>query len=120
MHLLVTGGIGVLGRATIPLLRAQGHEVEAPLPTQLDLFDPLAVTRAVDGVAAILHLATRIPPRERARDREAWRENDRLRAEASRILIDAALAAKTEAYIQPSVTFFLPGGRLRRRGDAGR
>jgi nucleoside-diphosphate-sugar epimerase len=108
VHLLVTGGIGVLGRATIPLLRAQGHEVEAPLPTQLDLFDPVAVARAVDGAAAILHLATRIPPRERATDREAWRDNDRLRAEASRILVDAALAAETEAYVQPSVTFFYP------------
>jgi nucleoside-diphosphate-sugar epimerase len=108
VRLLVTGGIGVLGRATIPLLRAQVHEVEAPLPRELDLFDPVAVARAVDGAAAILHLATRIPPRERAADREAWRVNDRLRAEASRILVDAALAAETEAYVQPSVTFFYP------------
>jgi uncharacterized protein YbjT (DUF2867 family) len=61
----VTGGSGVLGRATIPLLRAQGHEIDAPAPTELDLFDPVAVAGAVDGAAAILHLATRIPPRER-------------------------------------------------------
>jgi nucleoside-diphosphate-sugar epimerase len=108
MRLLVTGGIGVLGRATIPLLLAQGHEVDAPKPTQLDLFDPVAVARAVEGTAAILHLATRIPPRERAGDREAWRENDRLRAEASRLLVDAALAAETEAYVQPSVAFLYP------------
>jgi nucleoside-diphosphate-sugar epimerase len=104
----VTGGIGVLGRSTIPLLRAQGHEIDAPEPTQLDLFDPAAVARAVDSTAAILHLATHIPPRERAGDREAWRENDRLRAEASRILVDAALAAETEVYVQPSVTFLYP------------
>jgi hypothetical protein len=108
VRLLVTGGIGVLGRATIPLLLAQGHEVDAPEPTQLDLFDPVVVTRAVEGTAAILHLATRIPPRERAGDREAWRENDRLRAEASRLLVDAALAAETEAYVQPSVAFLYP------------
>ncbi len=109
---LVTGGIGVLGRATIPLLRAQRYEVDAPLPTELDLFDRDAVARAVDGTVAILHLATRIPPRNRAGDREAWRENDRLRAEASRLLVDAALTAATEAYVQPSITFFYPAEGL--------
>lgn len=108
MRVLVTGGSGVLGRATTPRLRARRYEVDTPLPTQLDLFDPAAVAHAVDGAAAILHLATRIPPRERADDREAWRENDRLRAEASRLLIDAALGAETEAYVQPSVTFLYP------------
>jgi nucleoside-diphosphate-sugar epimerase len=108
VRLLVTGGSGVLGRATIPLLRAQGHEIDAPTPTELDLFDPVAVARAVDGAAAILHLATRIPPRERAGEREAWLEDDRLRADASRLLVDAALTAETEAYVQPSVTFLYP------------
>jgi nucleoside-diphosphate-sugar epimerase len=112
VRVLVTGGIGVLGRATIPFLREQRYEIEAPLPTELDLFDPVAVARAVDGTVAILHLATRIPPRELADDREAWRENDRLRAEAVRLLIDAALAAETEAYVQPSVTFFYPAEGL--------
>lgn len=111
MRLLVTGGSGVLGRATIPLLHAQGHEVDAPAPAQLDLFDPVAVARAIDGSAAIMHLATRIPP-ERAGEREAWRDNDRLRAEASRLLVDAALASETEAYVQPSITFLYPAEGL--------
>jgi nucleoside-diphosphate-sugar epimerase len=112
VRVLVTGGNGVLGRTTIPLLRALGHEIDAPLPTQLDLFDPVVVTRAVYGAAGILHLATRIPSRERAGEREAWRENDRLRAEASRLLVDAGLAAETEAYVQPSVTFLYPAEGL--------
>jgi nucleoside-diphosphate-sugar epimerase len=112
VRLLVTGGSGVLGRATIPLLRAQGHEVDAPTPAQLDLFDPVAVGRAVHDAAGILHLATSIPPRERASDREAWRENDRLRAEASRLLVDAALAAETGVYVQPSVAFLYPAHGL--------
>ena len=42
---------------------------------------------------------------------EAWRENDRLRAEASAILVDAALAADVKTYVQPTVTFVYPGGR---------
>jgi nucleoside-diphosphate-sugar epimerase len=104
----LTGGGGVLGRATLPLLRARGHEVHAPEPPDIDLFDPTAVTRAVDGAGAILHLATRIPPADRSGDREAWRENDRLRSEASQLLVDAALAAGTETYVQPSVAFLYP------------
>ena len=108
MRLLVTGGSGVLGRATIPLLRAQGHEIDAPTRRELDLFDPVAVGSVVDGAAAILHLATRIPPRDRAGERKAWREDDRLRAEASRLLVDTALASETEAYVQSSVTFLYP------------
>ena len=111
-RLLVTGGSGVLGRATIPLLRAEGHEIDAPTPTELDLFDPAAVSGAVDGTAAILHLATHIPPRERARESGAWAMDDRLRAEASRFLVDAALAAETESYVQPSVTFLYPAERV--------
>jgi nucleoside-diphosphate-sugar epimerase len=54
------------------------------------------------------YLATRIPPRERRDDPDAWRENDRLRADAARLLVDAALVAGTEVYVQPSVTFVYP------------
>jgi NAD dependent epimerase/dehydratase family len=116
VRILLTGGGGVLGRATLPLLRARGHEVHAPEPPDIDLFDPTAVTRAVDGAGAILHLATRIPPADRSGDREAWRENDRLRSEASQLLVDAALAAGTETYVQPSVAFLRPReGSTRRR-----
>ena len=59
----------------------------------------------------MLHLATRIQPLERMQQPEAWRENDRLRAEASAILVDAALAADVKTYVQPTVTFVYPGDR---------
>jgi nucleoside-diphosphate-sugar epimerase len=108
MRVLVTGGSGVLGRALLPLLAPAGHEVLAPAHDELDLFDPAAVGDAVGDADAILHLATRIPPRDRMPDREAWRENDRLREEASRLLVDAALAGTTEVYVQPTVTFVYP------------
>ena len=101
MKILVTGGTGVLGRALLPLLR--DHEVEAPGHRELDLFDPEAVRAAVAGKDAVFHLATRIP--QRIDDREAWRENDRLRAEASKLLVDAALAADVQTYVQPTVAF---------------
>jgi nucleoside-diphosphate-sugar epimerase len=80
------------------------------LADELDLFDPVAVRRMVERTAAILHLATHIPRGERSREREAWRENDRLRAEASHLLVDAALASETETYVQPTVAFVYPTG----------
>jgi len=108
MRILVTGGSGVLGRAAIPLLGACGHDVDAPSRAELDPFDPVAVGRAVEGADVVLHLATRIPPPERLDEREAWRENDRLRSEASRLLVDAALASDTRLYVQPTITFVYP------------
>jgi nucleoside-diphosphate-sugar epimerase len=108
MRLLITGGTGVLGRALQPLAAAEGHELAMPGHQELDLFDPCAVADAVRGVDGIVHLATRIRSLDQISDTEAWRENDRLRAEASRILVDAAIAAGVAVYVQPTVTFVYP------------
>jgi nucleoside-diphosphate-sugar epimerase len=113
MRVLVTGGSGVLGRGLLPLLASAGHHVRAPAHDELDLFDPAALRAAMGDADAIFHLATRIPAPERRRERGAWRENDRLREDASRLLVDAALAGTTEVYVQPSVTFIYPAeGRV--------
>ena len=85
--------------------------MRAPGRAELDLFDPLAVGAAVRDVDAVLHLATRIQPLDKMGQPEAWRENDRLRAEASAILVDAALAGDVKTYVQPTVTFVYPGDR---------
>jgi 2-alkyl-3-oxoalkanoate reductase len=104
MRIFVTGGTGVLGRALLPLLRDAGHDVAAPMRVELDLLaDSDPVRAATVGTDAIYHLATRIPPRERWDDRDAWRENDRLRRDVSRLLVDAALGGDTETYVQPTV-----------------
>jgi nucleoside-diphosphate-sugar epimerase len=108
MRLLITGGTGVLGRALRPLADAAGHECEMPGHEELDLFDPSAVADAVRDVDGVLHLATRIRPAELLSDPDAWRDNDRLRADASRILVDAAIAAGAEVYVQPTVAFVYP------------
>jgi nucleoside-diphosphate-sugar epimerase len=108
MRLLVTGGTGVLGRALRPLAEAAGHEFAMPGHEELDLFDPSAVADAVRDVDGVLHLATRIRSLDRISDPDAWRENDRLRADASRILVDAAIAAGADVYVQPTVTFVYP------------
>jgi nucleoside-diphosphate-sugar epimerase len=103
MRVFVTGGSGVIGRIAVPLLRAAGHVVVAPGSGELDLFDPVAVGAAVAGADAVVHLATRIPPA--GSPPEAWHENDRLRAEATPLLVDAALAAGSELYVQASISF---------------
>jgi nucleoside-diphosphate-sugar epimerase len=108
MRLLVTGGSGVLGRALRPHVEAAGHELAMPGREELDLFDPAAVADAVREVDGVLHLATRIRTLEQLSDPDAWRENDRLRADASRILVDAAIAAGVAVYVQPTVTFVYP------------
>ena len=108
MRILVTGGSGVLGRALLPLLRADGHEVTAAGSRELDIFDPAAVGDAMTGIDAVYHLATRIPPPERIADADAWAENDRLRSEATPILVDAALAAGAGLFVLPSITFLYP------------
>jgi nucleoside-diphosphate-sugar epimerase len=108
MRLLITGGTGVLGRAVRLLAEAAGHELAMPGHQELDLFDPAAVAEAMRDVDGVMHLATRIRSLEQISDPEVWRENDRLRADASRVLVDAAIEAGAEVYVQPTVTFVYP------------
>jgi nucleoside-diphosphate-sugar epimerase len=108
MRLFIAGGSGVLGRALRPLAEEAAHELLAPARNELDLFDPTAVAAGVRGVDGVLHLATRIRPLEQMGDADARRENDRLRADVSRILVDASLAADVAVFVQPTVTFVYP------------
>jgi nucleoside-diphosphate-sugar epimerase len=107
-RILVTGGSGVLGAVTIPLLRRAGHELDAPRHAELDLFDSAAVADRIAGCDALFHLATRIPPREQLADPEAWRENDRIRVDGTRALVDAALAASLKRVVYSSLAFIYP------------
>lgn len=108
MRLLITGGTGVLGSALRPLAEVAGHELSMPGRDELDLFDRSAVGAAVRGCDGVMHLATRIRTLEEVSFPEAWRENDRLRSDAARILVDAAIAAGAAVYVQPTVTFVYP------------
>lgn len=120
MRVFVTGGTGVVGTRAIPALVAAGHEVTAvarsaakaelvrslgAAPVEVDLFDPDAVKAAVVGHDAVANLATRIPPLSRSARAEAWVDNDRIRREASRNLVDAALAAGATRLVQEAIAF---------------
>ena len=98
----------MLGGALRPLAEAAGHQLAMPTHKELDLFDPSAVADAVRDVDAVLHLATRVRSVEQISDADAWRENDRLRTNASRILVDAAIASGAAVFVQPTVTFVYP------------
>ena len=123
MDVFLTGGTRVLGLPVVQLLRRAGHRVRALArdergdaalrgagaePVHVDLFDPDGLRQAVAGSQAVLHLATRIPLSSRAGRPGAWAENDRLRTQGTRNLVDAALAAGASVVLYPSVVFVYP------------
>lgn len=118
MKILVTGATGVIGRRLVPLLCRAGHNVtgvarstmgrsqlerQGATATDVDLFDPGALRRAVAGYEAVANLATHMPPSTMQMLLPwAWRENDRLRRVASATIVDACLAAGVSRFIQES------------------
>jgi 2-alkyl-3-oxoalkanoate reductase len=58
--------------------------------------------------AAVDCYATHIPPAADAIKPGAWREDDRIRTEGSRVLANAALAEGVGRFVQESVTFVYP------------
>ena len=126
--IFVAGATGILGRRAVPLLVAAGHDVTAigrtpekaaqleavgATPVAVDIFDAVAVKGAVDGHDVVANLATHIPAVAKMRMRSAWKENDRIRAEGSRNLVDAVLATGATRYIQEQICFLYDDG-----GDA--
>ncbi|MGN6390706.1 MAG: NAD-dependent epimerase/dehydratase family protein [Gemmatimonadales bacterium] len=118
MRIFVTGASGVIGRRVVPQLVAAGHQVSAAVhsptsgarleafgarPVTVDLFDRASVDRSVAGHETIINLATHIPhSTAKLLLPGAWRENDRLRRLASRLLVDAAIANGATRLIQES------------------
>lgn len=107
MPQLIQSGHQVLGLArsegNVELLQLLGAE-----PSRVNLFDPAALTQAVEGCEAILHLATRIPSTTNLGKRSAWIETDHLRREGTHQVVDAALAQQVQTVIYPSICFVYP------------
>lgn len=129
MNIFVTGATGVLGKSLVPRLVAAGHKVSAMSrtpendermlragahPIRVDLFDVEALKQALVGHEAIYHLATKIPPSTQIGRSSAWLENDRLRRDGARNLVEAAASVGTvQTIIYPSFDFLYPSS-----GDA--
>jgi len=123
MNVFITGATGVLGRPVVRLLVDCGYRVRALArnsgnalrlreagaePVQASLFDPTSLQAAIRDCDAILHLATRIPPPKKARRWEAWRDNDRIRTEGTRNLVDVALDLRVSTFVYPGIVFVYP------------
>jgi len=120
MKVFVAGATGVLGKRAVRELVAAGHDVTGvarsdekaaflrslgATPVKVDVFDAPAVKEAVAGHDVVCNLATHIPPTMKMAMPGAWDENNRIRSEASRNLVDAALATGAKRYIQEAVCF---------------
>ena len=127
MKVFVAGATGVVGTRTVTLLLAAGHQVtglarsaekadllarQGARAVRASLFDPDALGRAMAGHDAAVNLATHIPVGAAAINARAWREDDKIRTEGSRVLVDAALRQEAGRLVQEAVTFVYPG-----RGD---
>jgi nucleoside-diphosphate-sugar epimerase len=125
MKVFVAGATGVLGRRVVSRLVTAGHDVSAlarsdgraallstlgASPVRADLFDPEAMRRAVAGHEVVCNLATHIPPIAKAARRGAWTENDRIRTDGSRNVVDGVLAGGVQRYVQESIAFLYRDG----------
>src|SRR6186997_2346371 len=94
----VTGSTGAIGRRAVRELVAAGHRVTGVTRSaqgrerleglgaravEADVYDEASLRRAFDGADAVVNLLTHVPRADRMADPSAWKENDRVRTEAS-------------------------------------
>ena len=127
-EITITGSTGVIGRLAVREVLAAGNrvtgvtrsasgrsrlEVLGAGAVEADVFDETSLRRAFDGADAVINLLTHVPTTDRIADPSAWRENDRLRTEASAAIARVARAAGVKRLVQESIAFVYADG-----GDA--
>lgn len=121
----ITGATGVIGWRVVARLVGAGCDVRGVVRSDAaraivedlgatavpaDVFDRASLQPAFAGSDAVVNLLTHIPPPAQMALPWAWRENDRLRREASAAVADAARAAGAERLVQESLIFLYADG----------
>lgn len=125
MQVFVIGATGVMGRSVVTALQSAGHDVHGLARSDEGarsledrgieavvggLFDPDGLVAAFGGSDVVCNLATHVPVGYAAMRPGAWRVNDRIRAEGSRLVAEAARAAGVRRLVQESVSLIYADG----------
>ncbi len=119
MRTVLTGGTGVIGRASVTALLDAGHDVlvvtrsaaGSALVERLgarsvrgDVLDLASLASAYEGADAVVNLATKMPVGRTALLPGAWRRNVRLRTTGVANVVEAARLAGVRRVVQESVS----------------
>ncbi len=124
-EVIVTGSTGVIGQRAVRELLAAGHRVTGVTRSarghlrleslgaravEADVFDEASLRVAFDGADVVVNVLTHVPSADRMADPSAWKENDRVRIEASAAIARAARAARVQRLVQESIAFVYADG----------
>jgi nucleoside-diphosphate-sugar epimerase len=129
VRVFVAGASGAIGRPLVPQLVAAGYQVTGTTRSEeragairaagaraavCNALDAEALRAAVAEAApeVVVHQLTALPDRFDPRDKEIYAATNRLRAEGTRHLIDAARAAGARRLVWQSIAFaYAPGAQ---------
>jgi nucleoside-diphosphate-sugar epimerase len=136
MRVFVAGASGAIGRPLVPRLVAAGHEVTGMTRREehaqgiraagagaavVDVFDRDALNAAMEEARpeVVVHQLTSLPDRLDFRKNDIYEPTNRVRAEGTRNLMDAARAAGARRFVCQSVAFaYRPeGARVKTEDD---
>jgi nucleoside-diphosphate-sugar epimerase len=136
MRVFLAGATGVIGRPLVPQLVKAGHEVTAMTrsvlraaeleamgadPVVCDVYDADGVRAAMAAARpeAVMHQMTSLPARIDWGDPSVFEENNRVRTEGTRVLVEAAAAAGARRLVAQSIAFvYAPRGDWIKAEDA--